>query len=133
MSEGALDLGGDWAGTYSYPRGLAPVSFAANLSEQGGWLTGVTEEKSAIGDGLPRLMRASLKGRRIGSAVTWLKMYEDREVHHDVEYEGAVSADGGEISGRWSLIGSWSGAFLMVRKSRAAVARQRRARVNMGA
>ena len=49
-------------------------------------------------------------GRRVGAEVTWLKTYEDREVNHDVDYEGAVSDDGDEISGPWSIVGNWSGS-----------------------
>jgi hypothetical protein len=50
-------------------------------------------------------------------------------VSHDVVYEGEVSLDGQEIGGRWSIVGSWSGSFLMVRNAVLAKARERRARV----
>jgi hypothetical protein len=131
--DGRLDLSGDWAGTYSYPGLLKPVSFTAKLSEQGGWLSGMMEEKSVMGRGPARLRAASVQGRRVGLAVTWMKMYEDREVNHDVEYEGAVDADGDEITGRWSIFGNWSGSFVMVRRSRKALARERTADVDVGA
>jgi hypothetical protein len=131
--DGDLNLSGDWAGTYSYPGARPPVSFSASLSERAGLLSGVMEEKSVMRGGPPRLRSASIEGRRVGFAVTWLKMYEDCEINHNVEYEGAVSADGDEISGRWSIFGNWSGAFLMVRKTRRARALERRAHVDVGA
>ncbi len=122
--DGGLDLSGEWDGMYSYPASLPPVAFKANLTERGGALSGIIEEGSAPGEGSSR--RAStLEGRRSGLAVTFLKRYEDRSVHHDVDYDGAVSVDGAEISGRWSIFGQWSGPFLMVRKPRKSVARLR--------
>jgi hypothetical protein len=116
-----LDLSGDWDGIYSYTVPLPPVSFTARLSEQQTSLGGAIEEERDR-----RKLVASIEGRRIGVAVTFLKRYEDRAIHHDVEYEGEVSPDGAEISGRWSIYGDWSGPFLMVRRPRKAVARLRR-------
>ena len=118
--EHGLDLSGDWTGIYSYPRAIPPVSFTASLSEQGGWISGVVEEKSRKGVGLARRLGATIQGRRTGESVTWLKLYDDLDDNYDaVQYEGAISADGEEISGCWSIFGDWSGSFLMVRKSRA--------------
>lgn len=128
-----LDLSGDWAGIYSYPHSLPPVSFTASLSETGGWIVGEVEEQSEKGRGPPRRLGASIQGRRQGLSVTWLKTYDDPAHHHEaVQYEGAVSADGEEISGRWSLFGNWSGSFLMVRQTRTAASRRRRARADIG-
>ena len=128
MSEdGGLDLSGDWAGTYSYPSALPPVSFTARLIDEGGRLTGVIEETFASDGAASRRVEASLRGQRAGAAVTWLKMYDDRSVNHDVEYAGEVGGEGDEIGGNWSIFGQWSGVFLMVRKSRRAAARLRRA------
>ena len=129
MNAGAkLDVSGEWTGIYSYPSGLPPISFLAALTEREGWIAGVIEEHSREGAGPARRLGASIQGRRSGAAVTWLKLYDDPGFGYDaVGYEGAVSADGEEISGRWSIAGEWSGAFLMVRKSRAAAARERRA------
>jgi hypothetical protein len=124
-----LDLSGDWTGVYSYPRGLSPVSFAALMRDAGGALSGNIEEEAAIDGRAPRLRSAALEGRRAGFATTWLKTYEHRDVSHDVVYEGEVSLDGQEIGGRWSIVGSWSGSFLMVRNAVLAKARERRARV----
>ena len=127
-SERSLDVSGDWTGTYSYPRAIPPVAFSASLSEQGGWISGVVEERSWERLGPPRRLGASIQGRRAGVSVTWLKLYDDHDASYDaVQYEGAVSPDGEEISGRWSIAGSWAGTFLMVRKSRATANRNRRA------
>ena len=104
------------------------MSFAASLHDAGGALSGSIEEESALDARAPRLRSAALEGRRVGFATMWLKMYEHRDVSHDVVYEGEVSPDGQEISGRWSIVGSWSGSFLMVRKPVLAKARERRAR-----
>ena len=128
-----LDLSGDWAGTYAYPFAKPPSPFTAKLTERDGWLTGVIEETSVIGGGPPRPRSASVEGRRVGSSVTWLKMYEDRTVNHDVDYKGVVSADGNEITGAWSIVGNWSGPFTMTRKARAAMAEERQAAADVEA
>jgi hypothetical protein len=128
MSERGLDISGEWMGVYSYPAALPPVAFSASLIERDGWLSGVIEEQGAKAEGAPKRRSASIQGRRVGLAATWLKCYEHRDVSHDVQYEGQVSADGEEISGRWSIVGNWSGTFLMARQSRATARRERRAR-----
>jgi hypothetical protein len=134
MSEdGGLDLSGDWAGTYAYPFAKAPVPFTAKLTERDGWLSGVMEENSVIAGGPPRRRSASVEGRRVGFEVTWLKMYEDRTINHDVDYKGVVSADGLEITGTWSIVGNWSGPFVMRRKAGAALALEREATADLEA
>ena len=120
MSASGLDLSGEWDGVYSYPDALPPVSFSAALSEAEGILAGRIED-----EGGPA---AALEGRRAGLDVKWLKTYAHRDVAHDVAYEGRVSADGAEISGRWTIVGSWSGPFLMLRRPKAAQARTRQTR-----
>ena len=117
-----LDLSGEWSGIYNYPQAFPPVAFAASLAEQGGWLTGEISEVTFRGK-----RAASIQGRRAGLVVTWLKSYEHRDVSHDIQYEGVVSADGQEISGRWTIFADWSGTFLMARKPRSAARRERRA------
>ncbi len=113
-----LDLSGEWLGVYSYPRDLAPVSFSASLRERGGRLSGSIAEMQGR-----RI--AAIEGRRIRFVVTWLKSYEHRDIDHDIQYEGEVSADGEEISGVWTIFSDWSGTFLMVRQPRAAAGRAR--------
>ena len=119
MSARGLDLTGEWAGMFSYPGALPPVAFRAWLTETGGWISGRIEDA----DGAP----ATVQGRRTGLSVSWLKTYARRDVAHDVEYLGAVSADGDEIGGNWSIYGEWSGPFLMVRQPQRALARERQA------
>ena len=110
------DLSGPWDGLYSYPRTLAPVSFVADLKETGGWLTGTTGEAAASGSATGQNLSATLQGRRSGSFVKFLKLYDGSVPGFDsVAYEGNVSADGTEIDGRWTAIGNWSGTFLMIR------------------
>ncbi len=115
-----LDLSGEWSGIYNYPAAAPPVSFTASIAESGGMLSG---DISEVMENVPR--SSAIQGRRAGLAVTWLKSYQHRDVDYDVQYEGAVSGDGDEISGRWTIVGVWSGTFLMVRQSRAAIAQQR--------
>jgi hypothetical protein len=127
------DLSGFWDGIYSYPRKLAPVSFAADLKETGGWLTGTTRETLASGSAGGQTLNAILQGRRSGSSVQFLKLYDDSIPGYDsVAYEGAVSADGTEIDGRWTAIGNWSGTFLMIRSQGVAESRSKTAQERLG-
>jgi hypothetical protein len=127
------DLSGSWDGLYSYPRDLAPVSFAADLKETGGWLTGTTREAAPGGSSSGQILNAILQGRRSGSAVKFLKLYNGSVPGFDsVAYEGSVSADGTEIDGRWTAIGNWSGTFLMIRSRRVAESRSKTAEERLG-
>jgi hypothetical protein len=122
------DLSGNWDGLYSYPGDLAPVSFVADLKETGGWLTGATRETATNGSAVGQILSATLQGRRSGSAVKFLKLYDGSAPGYDsVAYEGAVSADGTEIDGRWTAIGNWSGTFLMIRSRGVAESRSKTA------
>lgn len=126
--EGGLDLSGDGDGIYSYSVPLPPVPFTAKLIERGSSLAGTIEEESVMGaDRRRRRRTASVEGRRASLAVIFLKRYQDRAIRHDVEYDGTSSADGAEVSGRWSIFGDGSGPFLMVRRPRKALARTRQA------
>ena len=127
------DLSGPWDGLYSYPRTLAPVSFVADLKETGGWLTGTTGEAAASGSATGQNLSATLQGRRSGSSVKFLKLYDGSVPGFDsVAYEGAVSADGTEIDGRWTAIGNWSGTFLMIRSQGVAESRSKTAEERLG-
>ena len=106
-----LDLTGAWSGLYSYPRGPEPTPFNATLTENGGWLSGATEEITR-----GRSLTATLQGRRTGHSVTFLKMYDNPPPGYDaVQYSGDVNQDGSEIEGRWTIPGAWSGKFLIIR------------------
>jgi hypothetical protein len=111
-----LNLTGAWSGLYSYPHGGSPVSFAATLTEISGWLSGAIEEVATAGPARGQTIRATVQGRRTGSAITFLKSYDDLPPGYDtVHYAGEVNHDATEIDGRWTIPGSWSGKFLMIR------------------
>ena len=69
-----LNLTGVWHGLYSCQAAMAPVSFMATLSDQGGWFDGTTEEIGSVGDAAGRTLTASLQGRRSGRSITMLKI-----------------------------------------------------------
>ncbi len=70
-----------------------------------------------IGKAAGRSLYATIAGRRSGSAVSFMKMYEANSgAYTRVAYHGALSADGLEIDGEWIASG-WSGRFLMIRAS----------------
>ena len=111
---GADDLSGEWRGLYNYPAAQPPTEFTATLQDAGGVLSGHTVEPSLRGV----TITARIDGRRAGTAVTFNKLYDDqRDGDYDtVAYQGAVDAEGLEITGRWTIPGVWSGSFIMVRE-----------------
>ena len=111
------DLSGDWIGNYSYPGELEPVPFLATLIESNGHLTGETREPGQTPE-MGAIAHALLQGTRQGPLVRFTKMY-DRIEDEPVVYEGTVDDAGTEIQGSWTIVGEWSGSFLM---SRAAAA-----------
>ncbi len=123
ISGGEFNLTGFWRGLYSYPTNRAPVPFSANLVEDGSWLTGSTEEVATRRELLGRTLTATVQGRRTGSAVRFLKLYNATlRAYDSVAYEGAVNAEGTEIEGTWTIPGNWSGKFLMIRDGEVALA-----------
>ena len=126
---GEFNLTGLWRGLYSYPINRAPVPFTASLAESGSWLTGATEEVATGRAALGRTLTATLQGRRAGSSVTLLKLYNcSLRAYDSVAYEGAINAEGTEIEGRWTVPGNWSGTFLMIRGGEIAATRTRTAK-----
>jgi len=121
-----LNLSGAWRGVFSYPKRFDSVSFSATLAEKDSWLTGTTQEPRSQREERGLTITASLQGRRVGTSVTWLKLYDHAPHLHSVHYAGVVSNDGDEIHGHWEIPGSWSGAFLMIREGGAGVALTRR-------
>jgi hypothetical protein len=119
ISGNPLDLSGVWHGQFSYPRpGRAPVAFTATLDERIGLLTGDCEEVGAVEEAKGLTLTATLQGRRTDREITFLKLYDGTFARYDmVQYAGEVSDDGSEIVGTWSIPGSWSGDFLMIRAS----------------
>ena len=125
---GDPDLTGLWRGLYSYPVKRAPVPFTANLNDSGGWITGATEEVATNRAALGRTLTATLQGRRSGSSVRFLKLYDSpMRVYDSVAYDGSVNPEGTEIEGRWTVPGNWSGTFLMIREGEIALTRARAA------
>ena len=124
---GEVDLSGRWTGLYTYPLGRPPTPFEAELRESSGCLTGTTTEIGETSGSLGRMLHAVIDGRRDGSSVRFLKMYDGSSHDHDVvHYEGALQPGGDEIDGRWVIPGIWSGTFLMIRASGAEEAAERR-------
>jgi hypothetical protein len=115
VSGAADDLSGEWRGIFNYPAGAPPTEFVASLVDAGGTLTGTTVEPSLQSGAVT----ARIDGRRTGSAVTFMKLYDrhDEGTYDSVAYRGAVDTEGLEITGRWSIPGDWSGTFIMVRES----------------
>ena len=120
-----LDLSGSWQGLFSYPseRGREPVAFSAEITESTGWLDGEAQEEATAGAVVGQIISASLRGRRSERSVSFLKLYDGAHRGYDtVCYEGEVSVDGNEIDGHWTIPGSWSGRFLMIRSGEVATA-----------
>jgi hypothetical protein len=115
------DLTGVWDGTYIQP-GIGMVTFLATLVESGGALDGSVTEPCMMPGCPVSTHNASIAGHRSGRAVSFVKRYDPPGYGYDkIAYEGTVSADATEISGRWSLPGApLSGSFLMVRSSKTA-------------
>ncbi len=112
MDSPAANLTGFWHGQYSYPVATrAPVPFRANLIQSDDCLGGSVTERVIVG----RTLYATIKGRRDGNTVSFLKLYEANSgPYTSVAYSGVVSTDGLEIDGDWVASG-WSGRFLMIR------------------
>jgi hypothetical protein len=112
------NLTGIWHGIYSYPIARTPVPFVATLIETASAVSGTTHEPRAIGGSPNETLYAMLLGSRQDSAVAFVKTYDGANPHYGtVAYEGALSRDGTEIEGRWTVPGNWSGKFLMIRSA----------------
>lgn len=123
-----LNLTGGWHGIYTYPHSQDPVDFAATLDEADGWLSGTVSEIGSAGPARGVRLDAILQGRRSGRTVTLLKLYDGADRGYDtVHYAGQVNDDGTEIGGSWTIPGSWSGTFLMIRARGAKLALSRAA------
>jgi hypothetical protein len=117
------NLTGVWTGLYTYADGRS-VPFTATLLHSGAHLSGGVHEPNTMGGS--EVLHATLSGRAEGGAVAFLKQYEGAPEGFTtaVDYQGALSPEGDEIEGRWSIPGWWAGAggsFLMVRNRGAAV------------
>jgi hypothetical protein len=120
MPANAQDLTGVWNGLYSYVDGRS-VTFVATLIEHGRALTGSIHEPCVFGRVRGGTLVASLIGSRQGSAVAFRKTYDGTVPGYGVvDYDGTLNADATEIEGRWTIVGAWSGKFLMIRPAREA-------------
>jgi hypothetical protein len=112
-------LTGVWDGEYSYARLLSPARFTAVLLELGSSFSGTVHEQPPDGPNAGKVRHAMVDGERTGGVVSFTKVYEpSTPPRRPVRYEGTLSPDGCEISGVWTITGSWSGKFLMTRPRR---------------
>jgi hypothetical protein len=125
-SRAADNLTGVWNGVFKQPH-HGSVAFTATLIESAGQVTGSTHEPCAL-PGCPRSVHlALLAGRRQSRAVAFVKTYDPPGFGYGtVSYAGELNADASEIAGNWTIEGGLSGAFLMVRARRRALARTRK-------
>ena len=119
MSINRENLTGVWQGLYTYPRLLQRVLFGATLIESGNSVTGSTHEIASVGPHKGETILALLDGQRSGYSVTFTKKYDEHLTNYkrSIVYDGTVSSDVTEIEGQWSIAGSWSGKFLMIRSA----------------
>jgi len=114
-SESTANVTGIWDGQFTYPDYRKPVFFVASLQESEGWIDGATHEPRP---GTSDTLYAVIGGRRSGSAVTFVKTYQNSPRGYGVvRYAGRLSADATEIEGSWQIPGDGSGRFLMIRSS----------------
>jgi hypothetical protein len=114
---------GVWDGLYSYPRLRKPVPFLAVVLDLSGILSGTTQEEPKEGLGAGMTLNAEIAGARHDSSVSFTKTYLDAPSTdvRPIVYDGALSADGTEIEGRWTIAGLLSGKFLMIRSGSMAI------------
>ncbi|MEM9754419.1 MAG: hypothetical protein AAF914_00415 [Pseudomonadota bacterium] len=119
---GARDLTGDWAGTYRYDRGGAPVPMDVTLTEAAGVISGTSREPNTFRRDAPDELIADLDGTHTAGIVQWVKRYRDFDQGDHPVYEGQVTADLDRIEGRWRFPRnpSWSGPFRLRRLRKAA-------------
>lgn len=110
--DGAADLSGPWYGRYRGD-GVAPNRFVALLSEQAGALSGSVSEPDDLG--VAAIRHAAVRGRREGSAVSFVKQYDGAVLAHAVSYLGVVDEAGTTLAGTWSFA-QYSGTFVMERE-----------------
>jgi hypothetical protein len=112
-----LSITGVWDGLYIFPRLRKPVSFMAVILDLSGAISGTTQEAPKEGRGAGSTLNADILGTHRSGSVRFRKTYigAPRGYDRPVDYEGALNADGTEIEGHWTVLGSWSGKFLMIR------------------
>ncbi len=122
------DVSGFWTGAYSYLPSLQTVEFTAILQDVLGTRSGVTEEPAPRRLAPLQRRTAMIQGRRTHWQLVWIKRYDvptDAGYASAIVYEGTLSGDGLEIHGTWTIPGSISGSFLMIRAGGREAARER--------
>ena len=117
MTKRRSSLTGSWSGAFRYPDDAYPETvFNAQIEEAGGAFTGNIQEPTLTRPWNGPLNMAEMEGTRAGSAVSFAKFYVgSSDIGHAVAYEGSVDAAFLRIDGKWTIPGSWSGTFFMVR------------------
>jgi hypothetical protein len=117
MTKRRASLSGAWSGAYRYPRDMQPeVVFNAQIEEVGGGFTGFLQEPNMHGYTPGNVVSSNIEGVRTGHAVEFTKFYDGSGgMAHAVRYEGRADANLTRIDGKWSIPGTWSGTFFMVR------------------
>ena len=120
-------LRGRWLGLYDYDgMAMEPVSFEAELTEVPGSLGGRIFEPNTFRDDRGAALEARIEGHCSGDELRFVKVYLGFDQGGDPVYAGTVDAARKRIEGRWSFAGlpGVSGRFVMMRKPRAAIARE---------
>src|SRR5262245_48849357 len=130
-SSAADNLTGVWNGVFQQPH-FGSVAFTATLIESANQISGSTHERCAL-FGCPRGTHlALLSGRRQSRTVSFVKTYDPPGFGYGaVSYIGDLNGDATEIAGTWAIEGGLSGAFLMIRARRGALARTRKKRATV--
>jgi hypothetical protein len=114
MTKRRSSLTGSWSGAYRYSDNIDPETvFSAQIDEVGGAFIGRTQEPNLLALAAGSLLTAEIEGVRDGSVVTFTKFYD--RLQEAIRYEGAVDDGLTRIEGRWTIRGSRSGTFFMVR------------------
>jgi hypothetical protein len=123
LNSKAHNLTGVWHGYYGYPGAELTVDVMATLLEAGSQFSGSISEPAILDDAAGDTLFTIVSGGREGGTVSFEKTHEgDRPNYNIVRYTGQLAEDGQEIEGRWTIPGSWSGRFLMIRSGDAKAA-----------
>ena len=111
---------GEWSGSYAYPAnsGQQPVPFNITFFQKADEIHGTITEPATFGNFTSETLSATFNGSvdSLGY-VTFTKHYSgEGGVSHDVMYQGRLSKDGDQITGKWIISGTWSGTFVLDRK-----------------
>lgn len=110
------DLSGTWQGSFAYRMIYQDTPFTARIVCREGMVSGtITETRQTEFGFTPDRMEAEIAGTLEGRRVRFTKTYQPAVgLYRTIDYEGALSGDGGAISGTWRTA-LWSGTFSMQR------------------